>query len=137
LAPECGGQSGTNDVGYVIGAPELLAEIAESSRSLDLHGKRDDYRRHGVREYLVVNLKDKQLHWFDFAADEQPSPDSDGIARLRSMPGLWMDVPALFEQDLARATGGARTRGVCQEAGRGEAGVSGWSRGARPCGFSW
>ncbi len=100
---ECGGQSGRSDDGYVTGAPELLAEIAESSRSLDLHAKRDDYRRYGVREYLVVNLRDGQLHWFDFAADEQLQPDSDGIARLRTMPGLWIDVAALFAQDLPRA----------------------------------
>ena len=38
---------------YVAGAPELIAEIAVSSVSYDLHDKLRAYHRNGVREYLV------------------------------------------------------------------------------------
>lgn len=98
ILPEYGGQSGTSDKDYVTGAPELLAEISASSRSIDLHGKRDDYRRYGVREYLVINLRDQQLHWFDFSSDQQLQPDADGIVRLRTMPGLWIHADALLQR---------------------------------------
>lgn len=47
-----GGQARIGKDGYIHGAPELVVEIAASSASLDLHGKRDAYRRAGVREYL-------------------------------------------------------------------------------------
>ena len=43
ILPEFGGQSLTTDNDYVEGAPELIAEVAQSSRSIDLHAKRDDY----------------------------------------------------------------------------------------------
>src|SRR5436305_1909927 len=37
ILPEFGAQSRTTDDDYVEGAPELVAEIAHSSRSIDLH----------------------------------------------------------------------------------------------------
>jgi Uma2 family endonuclease len=48
ILPEYGGQSRTTATDYVDGAPELVAEIAYSSRAIDLHAKRDDYTRYGV-----------------------------------------------------------------------------------------
>src|SRR5438270_6929222 len=56
ILPEFGGQSRTTDDDYVEGAPELVAEIAHSSRSIDLHRKREDYTRYGVWEYLVLDV---------------------------------------------------------------------------------
>lgn len=105
VLPECGGQSDTTDDDYVIGAPEVLAEVADSSYSIDLHGKRVDYRRYGVREYVVLNLRERQLHWFDLASDAELSPDDDGVVRLREMPGLWIHVEALLKQDSTRLMG--------------------------------
>jgi Uma2 family endonuclease len=102
VLPEYGGQSGTTEDDYVLGAPEVLAEIADSSYSIDLHGKREDYGRHGVREYLVLNPREQRLHWFDLATDTELPPDDDGIVRLREMPGLWIHVEALLKQDSTR-----------------------------------
>ncbi len=59
ILPEYGGQSATNADDYVVGAPELAAEIAHSSEALDLHAKKDDYRHAGVREYLVLCLRER------------------------------------------------------------------------------
>ncbi len=99
ILPEYGGQSRTTRDEYVAGAPELLAEIAHSSRALDLHAKREDYRRHGVLEYVVFCVRERQLRWFDLRADRELEPDADGIVRVRAFPGLWIDVAALVSRD--------------------------------------
>jgi Uma2 family endonuclease len=99
ILPECGGQSRTTAEDYVKGAPELVAEVASSSRAIDLHGKRLDYARYGVREYLVLSLRERQLRWFDLRADRELAPDPDGIIRVHSFPGLWIDVAALLHKD--------------------------------------
>lgn len=99
ILPEFGGQSATDRDDYVKGAPELIAEIAHSSRSIDLHAKRDDYARNGVREYLVLSLKDEQLFWFDLATGRELTPGPDGIIRLQSFPGFWINVSALLQAD--------------------------------------
>ena len=53
ILPECGGQ--TRDEGeYIGGAPELVVEVAKSSRKIDLGKKKADYERAGVKEYIVV-----------------------------------------------------------------------------------
>jgi Uma2 family endonuclease len=99
VLPECGGQSKTTPDDYVDGPPELVIEISHASRSLDLHGKKDEYARHGVREYIVWTLSDNRLHWFDLAAGEELSADADGVMRVRQFPGLWIDAAALLGKD--------------------------------------
>jgi Uma2 family endonuclease len=98
ILPEYGGQSRTTKDDYVQGAPELVAEIALSSRALDLHAKRYDYTRYGVREYLVLSLHEGRFYWFDLQADRELEPDDDGVIRVRCFPGLWIDVEALLTQ---------------------------------------
>src|SRR5712692_887457 len=73
ILPEFGGQSQTTKKDYVAGAPELIAEIAHSSRAIDMHAKRDDYARYGVLEYLVMCLRERQLRWFDLRANKELS----------------------------------------------------------------
>jgi Uma2 family endonuclease len=99
LLPESGGQSRTTDDDYILGAPELVAEIAHSSRAIDLHAKKDDYARYGVREYLVVSLREARLRWFDLRAGRELESADDGIVRLGQFPGLWVDATALFASD--------------------------------------
>jgi Uma2 family endonuclease len=99
ILPEHGGQSSTTPDDYVKGPPELVAEIAHSSRSIDLHLKRDDYARYGVREYLLLCLQERRLRWFDLSAGQELQLDADGILRLRCFPGLWIDVGALLTKD--------------------------------------
>jgi Uma2 family endonuclease len=98
IRPEFGGQSKT-EAGYIRGAPELVAEIANTSHSLDLHGKNLDYQKHGVLEYLVVSIKENTIRWFDLAADKELSLDADGIYRVRRFPGLWIHCRALLSRD--------------------------------------
>jgi Uma2 family endonuclease len=89
--------------GYVTGAPELIIEIARSSRAYDLGAKKAEYERAGVLEYLVVELDPDRIHWFVRRGDrfEDLHPD-DGIFRSRVFPGLWLDPQALYADDLDR-----------------------------------
>lgn len=103
ILPEFGGQSGNSvDGDYVAGAPEFVAEIAFSSRSIDLHGKRNDYLRNGVLEYLVVCIGERELRWFDLRDDRELPIGEDKICRIRSFPGLWIDADALLAGNDAR-----------------------------------
>jgi Uma2 family endonuclease len=102
ILPEYGGQSRTTRDDYVEGAPELIAEIANTSRSIDLHGKLEDYTQHGVREYLVLTLGEGRLRWFDLQNCKELRADSEGICRIRCFPGLWIDERAVIEKDFAR-----------------------------------
>ena len=90
--------------GFVKGAPELMAEVASSSESYDLHSKKADYELAGVREYLVLVLRQQRVAWFvrrdgRFVTRE---PDADGISRSLVFPGLWLDPIALLRGDTAR-----------------------------------
>jgi Uma2 family endonuclease len=103
ILPECGGRSRTVD-GYVRGAPELVAEVAASSVSYDLHDKLRAYRRHGVQEYLVWRVEDGAIDWF--VRRERRfvplQPDAAGLLKSEAFPGLWLDPAALLRRDLAR-----------------------------------
>ncbi len=99
VLPEFDGQSTTTPDDYVEGAPELLIEIALSSRSLDLHAKRSDYQKHGVREYLVLVPRQNELVWFDLASDRQIPVPTDRIVRSFHFPGLWFSVEAILNQN--------------------------------------
>jgi Uma2 family endonuclease len=100
---ESGGQTRVVD-GYVTGAPELIVEVARSSRAFDLGSKKLDYERAGVREYVVVELDPDRIHWFILREgtfqDRPPGPD--GIFRSEVFPGLWLDPEALYAEDLDR-----------------------------------
>jgi hypothetical protein len=101
---ELGGQTQLDESRYITGAPELIAEIARSSRSFDLKQKKADYERAGVVEYVVVELDPDRIHWFTRRGTRfvQMRPGPDGIYRSNVFPGLWLDPAALYSQDLDR-----------------------------------
>jgi Uma2 family endonuclease len=104
IQARAGGQSRISADEYVEGAPELVAEIASSSVSLDLGPKLEAYRRNGVREYLVWRVLDAAFDWLVLVDGryEPLPPDEDGLLRSRAFPGLWLDAAALLKGDLAR-----------------------------------
>src|SRR5712692_184659 len=101
ILPERGGQSITRKK-YISGAPELIAEIADSSVSIDLYGKKEDYEKAGVWEYLVLCVQEQELQWFHFKSKRKIQPDSKGIYRSRVFPGLWIDSRALLGRNVTR-----------------------------------
>jgi Uma2 family endonuclease len=111
LLPECGGQTSVDADEYLVGAPELVIEVAHSSTAIDLHRKKDDYRKAGVHEYLVLCIEDRQLRAFDLPADKAWVMPADGVFRSRVFPGLWIDGAAAAAGD-ARALHKTAARGV-------------------------
>jgi Uma2 family endonuclease len=98
LEENYGGQSRVSTDDYIEGAPELIVEIAASTASYDLHEKKEVYRRHGVKEYLVWRVVDRSLDWFrlqdgDYILVEN---DADGLIRSEVFPGLWLAVTDLL-----------------------------------------
>lgn len=62
IAPDRGGQ--TLDVDDIIGgAPELVVEVAEDSKAVDLGPKLDDYERAGTLEYIVLAIDPDEVYW--------------------------------------------------------------------------
>ena len=97
ILPDCGGQS--RDAGeYSAGAPELVVEVSGSSSSRDLGVKLELYRRSGVREYLTVLLKPRQIVWRQLVRGRyrEIEADKDGLLRSRIFPGLWLDPSAVW-----------------------------------------
>lgn len=98
IAPEAGGQAQLSDDDYIEGAPELVIEIAASSAAIDLHAKKQAYRRNGVKEYIVWQVLDEKISWFYLDKGEYLDlpTDADGIIRSRVFPGLWLAVAQLL-----------------------------------------
>lgn len=101
IAAELGGQARVDANGYLIGAPELVAEVAASSVSLDAREKLASYRRAGVRECIVWRTEDEAVDWWTLEEDEYRPlrPDAAGTLRSGVFPGLWLDVRALLAGD--------------------------------------
>jgi len=98
ILPEYGGQTRNTDDKYIEGAPELVAEIAASSVSYDLHEKLAAYRRNGVLEYIVWRVLDGAVDWFKLTGGEfvRQQPDTRGIYKSSVFPGLWLDAASLL-----------------------------------------
>lgn len=100
---EAGGRSRISTDDYVEGAPELVAEVAASSASYDLHAKLNVYRRNGVQEYIVWRPLDRVLDWFVLRGGEYAPlvPNAEGVMESERFPGLRLPVAALLAGDVA------------------------------------
>ena len=101
VEPPCGGQAKIDAEGYVEGAPEFVCEVAATSASLDLHRKLDLYRRHGVKEYVVWRTLDGEIDYFVARQGQyvKLDPQPSGEYRSETLPGLWLDAPAVLKGD--------------------------------------
>jgi Uma2 family endonuclease len=103
IEPSSGGSVEIED-GYIVSAPELVAEVASSSVSIDLNTKLHVYRRNGVREYIVWRVRDQAVDWFVLRGSqyERLTPTTDGLLKSECFPGLWLDPAALLRGDMLR-----------------------------------
>lgn len=101
IDPDYGGQAEISEEDCVEAAPELVAEVASSSASYDLHAKLEAYRRSGVQEYIVWRVLDRALDWF-VLRDQlyEPLSEQDGLLRSTVFPGLWLNAMALLSGDI-------------------------------------
>jgi Uma2 family endonuclease len=97
VLPRHGGRSKTTKDSYVKGAPELVAEVAHSSRAIDLHFKKERYALAGVLEYIVVCLDPEQIYWFDLPGKRTLTADRDGVFRSEVFPGLWVHGQSVLQ----------------------------------------
>jgi Uma2 family endonuclease len=97
-----GGQATIDSKGYIEGAPELVAEIASSTTSIDLHDKFNVYRRSGVQEYIVWRVLDRAFDWFILREGRYLllAAGEDGVSRSEVFPGMWLNAPAMLEGKL-------------------------------------
>jgi hypothetical protein len=104
IFPTHGGQASIGADRYVAGGPELIAEVAASSASYDLHVKLDAYRQNEVREYVVWRVLDQAIDWFALreGSYEPQFVDEAGLYKSEVFPGLWLDPAALVRGDLAK-----------------------------------
>ncbi len=98
ITPAARGQSRLGDDDYIEGAPELVIEIAASSVAIDLHDKKKVYGRNGVKEYIVWQIFENKLDWFNLQQGEYVSleVDADGIIKSQVFPGLWLSISDLL-----------------------------------------
>ncbi len=101
IAPELGGRIRIAEDDIIVGSPELVVEIASSSKSFDLHAKLQAYRRNGTPEYVVWRTRDRAIDWFLLRDGEYIKQDlgADGLYRSEIFPGLWLDPAALMKND--------------------------------------
>jgi Uma2 family endonuclease len=104
LKPGHGGQTRFNEKDYLIGPPELIAEVAATSASLDLGDKLEAYATAGVREYLVWRTLEQGFDWFTLEDAEYVPVKTDArrLIHSRIFPGLLLDVNALLRLDAAK-----------------------------------
>ena len=93
-----GGQARISEDDYIEGAPELVAEVAASSASNDLHDKKNAYRRNGVLEYIVWQVFENKIDWFYLQNGEYIflEPNAEGIIKSNIFPGLWLATSAFL-----------------------------------------
>lgn len=102
ISPASGGQATLSDDGYLEGATELVAEVAASSAAIDLGDKKRAYRRSGVQEYIVWQVFDQKIDWFQLQDGDYVSllPDEQGVLHSQVFPGLWLNVAAMLQGDM-------------------------------------
>jgi Uma2 family endonuclease len=93
-----GGKARVTQDDYIEGAPELIVEIAASSAGYDLYDKKNAYRRNGVQEYLIWQIYEQKLDWFQLIEGEYITlrADEKGLVKSQIFPGLWLAVPSLL-----------------------------------------
>jgi hypothetical protein len=103
IEPSWGGRVQISADDYVVGGPELVAEVAASSVNIELATKLRIYRRNQVQEYLVWRVLEQALDWFVLRNSqyERLSVNTDGFYQSEVFPGLWLDAVALTRFDPA------------------------------------
>ena len=98
-----GGRARLDGEGYLEGPVELVVEVAASTASYDMNQKKATYARHSILEYLVVLTHERRVVWFVLrdGGYAELAADAAGIIRSEVFPGLWLNVAAFWNRDLA------------------------------------
>jgi hypothetical protein len=103
IRPEFGGRTRTDEAGYLLRGPELIAEISNTTTYTDLGPKLRANQADGVPEYFVWRTRHRVIDWFQLQQGEYvPLTPEASILKSRVFPGLWLDADALTSGDMAR-----------------------------------
>ena len=99
-----GGLARIDDEGYLVGGPELVAEVAASTVSIARNSKMRVYRHNSIREYIIWRVEDRAVDWYVLRDGQYELLErtADGLLRSEQFPGLWLDPEALLRFDVAR-----------------------------------
>jgi Uma2 family endonuclease len=78
----------------IVGAPQLIVEVvSESSRRLDHETKKNDYERHGVEEYWIIDPELREMTFYHLRQGlfVRRTPEAGKIAS-KTIPGFVLDV---------------------------------------------
>lgn len=106
IRPEFGGQSAVEENDCVAGSPELVAEVSDTTAGVDLGAKKVDYLAGGAKEYVVVDVGRRAVHWFARRRGKWADLPAgvDGYFRSATFPGLWLDPAAVLDHRLQQLT---------------------------------
>ena len=98
---------GAEDQRAYIGVCDMIVEELSDSTSAevkrDTEEKKDGYARAGVKEYFILDPKDKHMHFYrlDAAGNyEEIEPDKDGVIYSQVLPGLQFRREDLLREPL-------------------------------------
>ncbi|MBI4025681.1 MAG: Uma2 family endonuclease [Verrucomicrobia bacterium] len=80
--------------------PDFIVEIlSPSTEKMDRGGKREDYARHGVREYWLVDPGLETVERCILSVDHyEPSPPQrEGVVASQVIPGFQVPIRAIFD----------------------------------------
>lgn len=106
-----GGSIRVTEDKYLEGAPDVVVEVAASSASYDLHDKLRAYERAGVQEYIVWEVLEARVSWFELndGRYQRREPDAHEVIESHVFPGLRLDIPKLLAGDAAGVLAALRT----------------------------
>ena len=88
---------------------EELSDSTSAEVKRDTEEKKDGYARAGVKEYFILDPKDRHMHFYRLGAAgsyEEIEPDEEGVIRSQVLPGLQFRREDLLREprlaDLAR-----------------------------------
>lgn len=112
-----GGQVRIDEEGYIVGGPELIAEVAATSENYDLHDKLELYQANHVQEYVVWRVFDRAIDWFVLRGGQYDRlmTSNEGIYQSAVLPGLWLDAAAMICGDMQKVLAVAQSGLASQE----------------------
>lgn len=101
ILSENGGRTTISDDGYLVGGPELIVEISDSSVAIDRGPKLRTYERHGVQEYIIWRVQAQLIEWYILrdGAFQLQSTDANDVYHSEVFPGLRLPHQATLHRD--------------------------------------
>jgi Uma2 family endonuclease len=89
--------------GWLVGPPELIIEVADTTKTKDRVEKLAQYDRAEVAEYVILALRPDLIYaYVRGPVGLQPvAIDRDAVYRSTTFPGVWLDIQALLKDDSA------------------------------------